>query len=66
MLADGGGTTPLFEVIPPLEPGAVLDTAVALGRAHCKAVIVPDSVQTGRQSKFVRDGMSFKFMQTLR
>ncbi|MBW4708618.1 hypothetical protein KX928_12570 [Roseobacter sp. YSTF-M11] len=66
VLADGAGTTPLFEVIPPLEPGAVIDAAVTLGRAHCKAVIVPDSVQTGRQSKFLRDGMSFKFMQTLR
>lgn len=66
VLANGAGETPLFEVMPPLRPGVELDGAVELRRAHCKAVIVPDSTQTGRQTRFMRDGMSFKFQQTLR
>lgn len=66
VVADGAGETPFFEVIPPLEPGAVAETPVQLVGAHCKAIIVPGSTQTGRQSKFMRDGMSFKFIQTLR
>lgn len=66
VVADGSGETALFEVQPPVEPGAALDTDVVLSRAHCKAIIVPDSVQTGRQGKFIREDMSFRFMQTLR
>lgn len=64
--ADGSGVTLPFEVNPPLEPGAAIDTTVELTRAHCKAIIVPETTQTGRQQKFMRDGMSFKFQQTLR
>ncbi|WP_436399303.1 hypothetical protein [Roseobacter sp. S98] len=66
VVADGAGDTALFEVNPPLEPGAATGTAVELVRAHCKAVIVPGSVQPGRQAKFMRDGVSFRFQQTLR
>lgn len=64
--ADGSGVTPVFEVLPHIAPSAQVDAAVTLARPHCKAIIVPESTQTGRQSRFMRDGMSFRFLQTLR
>ena len=60
------GVTPEFEVVPHIEPGAVTGAAVQLGRPACKAIIVPDSVQQGRTTRFITEGMSFSFIQTLR
>lgn len=64
--ANASGIAELFEVRPHIRPGAVVNAAVTLIEAACKAVIIPDSVEPGRTSRFVSDGMSFSFMQTLR
>ena len=61
-----GGITPTFEVTPPLRAGAAVGAAVTLIKAACKAVILPNSIDTGTTSKTVNDGMAFKFSQTLR
>lgn len=62
----GAGTTGTFEVMPPIQPGAAVDTPVQLARPACKAIIVPGSVQPGKTNRFIHEGMSFGFMQTLR
>lgn len=64
--ANGSGITSSFEVMPHIEPGAAFDTPVQLVRSACKAIILPDSVQPGRTNRFIHEGMSFSFMQTLR
>jgi hypothetical protein len=61
-----GGITPTFEITPPLRDGAVVGAAVTLLKASCKAVIVPNSIDTGNSAKSVTDGMVFKFQQSLR
>ena len=61
-----GGITPTFEITPPLRAGAAVGAAVTLLKASCKAVIIPNSIDTGTTSKTVNDGMAFKFSQTLR
>lgn len=60
------GITAQVEVMPPLQPGAAIDMPVTVSRPSCKAKIIPGSVQTGRQDRFMRDGVSFRFVQTLR
>ena len=60
------GVTQNFEVLPPLQPGAVLLEPVQLVRPFCKAIIIPGSVQSGRTTRFITEGMSFRFIQTLR
>ena len=60
------GVTQNFEVLPPLQPGAALTAPVQLIRPFCKAVIIPGSVQPGRTTRFITEGMSFRFIQTLR
>lgn len=64
--ADALGVTPLFEVVPHIRPGATMGAAVVLGRPYCKARLVPDSVQPGRTRKTFTEGISFRFVQTLR
>ena len=66
VIANGFGETALFEVIPNIRSGASANTAVSLAKPHCKALIVPGAVQPGRQTRFMTDGMSFQFQQTLR
>lgn len=60
------GDTFSFEVRPALQPGATAGSPVSFFKPAFKAVIVPGSVQPGRSSRFVTDGMSFQFQQTLR
>lgn len=62
----GSGVTPVFQVQPHIQPGATVDTAVQLIRPACKAIILPDGVQRGSTTRFIHEGMSFRFMQTLR
>ncbi|MBM1833767.1 hypothetical protein JQW92_16995 [Sulfitobacter pseudonitzschiae] len=64
--ANGSGATADFEVMPHIQPGAATNTSVELVRPSCKAIILPDSVQPGRTNRFIHEGMSFGFMQTLR
>ena len=63
--ADGSGETALFEVSPPIRPGAATDAAVGLVRPSCKAVIVPGRSE-GSGGRTFTDGVQFDFVQTLR
>lgn len=64
--ANSIGQTSLFEVRPHIRPGAVVNAAVKLIKPACKAMVIPDSVELGRSSRFVTEGLSFAFIQTLR
>lgn len=66
VIAASNGTIAAIEVRPHIRPGAVLDAPVTLLRPACKAIIIPDTVQAGRASRFITEGLSFEFMQTLR
>ncbi|WP_109464408.1 hypothetical protein [Albibacillus kandeliae] len=65
-VASGDGITPLFEVVPPLRPGAAVSAPVELLRPFCKAVIVPSSAQPFTARNVKKRGLSFEFVQTLR
>lgn len=65
--ADAAGLTPLFEVQPPIRPGAAVGAAITLKKPTCKAMIVPGSYQAGSmRSGLVTEGISFRVKQTLR
>lgn len=64
--ASGAGQTGWLEVVPPVRPGFVLNSAVSLRRPACKAIILPGSVQPGRRSHTITKGAAFKWRQTLR
>ncbi len=64
--ADGLGQTPLFEVNPPIRPGAAVDTAVRFDRPICKAIMVPGSLDLGSRGRVIAGGFSFTWQQTLR
>ncbi|CUH67966.1 hypothetical protein TG4357_03312 [Thalassovita gelatinovora] len=66
VISSGGGVTPVFEVTPPIRPGATVGTGVSLIRPSCKALMIPDSVTPGTNARSFNDGMSFRFRQTLR
>lgn len=66
VVASGAGTTPEFEVTPPIRPGATVDAVVTLIRAACAAKLVVGSVQKGNSRATITDGMMFEFVQTLR
>jgi hypothetical protein len=63
--AAGTGITPNIEVTPPIRAGAAVGATVTLIKAACKAVIVPNSIDTGTTARSMNDGMSFKFQQSL-
>jgi hypothetical protein len=65
-IADRTGTTPAFEVVPPLRPGAAVGAQVALIDPMLKAVVDPGSVREGREIRNKREGISFGWIQTLR
>jgi len=65
-VAAGTGTTPVFEVVPPLRPGAAVGAQVALIDPVLKAVIEPGSVREGRAVRNKIEGISFGWIQTLR
>jgi len=62
----GLGRTDTFEVVPPLRSGAVTTTQVKLIDPTLKAIIEPGSVNEGREIGMHREGISFRWMQTLR
>lgn len=62
--ANGSGVTAEFEVVPPLQPGATANTAVALNRAPCEAVIEPRSLQLSRFNA-ERSRVAFRTVQVL-
>ena len=64
--ADAAGLTGMVEVVPPIRPGAAVNSAVTLVAPACKAVVVSGSYQPGRQRGSLVEGVSFQFIQTLR
>lgn len=64
--ASGAGETPLFEVVPEIRPGATIGSAVQLKKAHCKAVVIPGSVEEALRRNTLSEGMAFDWVQTLR
>lgn len=64
--ANSGGITGLIEVIPHIRPTAAIGADVTLHQPVCKAVMLPDTVNTGAKSGNLTRGVSFKFRQTLR
>lgn len=66
VVANGAGQTPLFEVIPPIRPGAAAAAPVTLKKAFCKAVMIPGSAppSIGRSTLF--EGLGFDWVQSLR
>lgn len=65
-VADGTGLTPSFEVVPPIRSGASVGAAVTLQAPSFKAVIEPDSVNTGTYGLVSVNGVQLSFRQTLR
>ncbi|KDB05348.1 hypothetical protein U879_02020 [Defluviimonas sp. 20V17] len=66
VMADGTGTTPAFQVLPAIRPGAVTGTAVTLIRPFCKVELIAGSVADPEVHHTVARGGSLKFQQTLR
>lgn len=64
-VASGVGVTPVFEVLPFLQPGVTVGTAVTLIKAACKAVMIPGSVDYGTTFHGHTEGSAFDFQQTL-
>lgn len=66
VVANAGGSTALFEVVPHIRPGAEVGAAVSLVKASCKAMLVPDSMSPGSNRARINEGTKFQFRQTLR
>lgn len=64
--AGGTGLSPIMEVTPMIRAGAVVGAAVMLVKASCKAIVVPNSIDTGITLKTITNGASFRFQQTLK
>lgn len=64
--ANAAGIIPNMEVVPPIRPGAAIGAAVTLIRPACKAIIIPETLQPGTTRATLTDGVTFKFIQTLR
>lgn len=66
VVANGSGQTPLFEVVPPIRPGAVAGAAVTLKKPFCKAVMVAGSASPSDGRSTLYEGLGFDWVQTLR
>lgn len=65
--ANGSGVTGQFEVVPPIRPGAAVDTGVQFNRPRLKAVMVPGSLSVvSHPKRGYAEGASFSWRQTLR
>jgi hypothetical protein len=64
--ANASGQTPLFQVNPPLRPGAMAGTPVRLVMPHCKARLVPGESSTGSRQNTIIPGAALSWRQTLR
>ncbi len=63
VVANAGGETTAFEVVPHVMPGAAPGDAVTLLRPYCLARIVPGSLNPGRTKGVHVTDMSFDFVQ---
>lgn len=66
VVANGSGETALFEVVPPIRPGAVTGAAVTLKKPYCKAVMVAGSAMPSSGRSTLYDGLGFDWVQSLR
>lgn len=64
--ANSSGATGNIEIVPPMRTLPAVGSAVALGAARCRAVIVPGSLRIGTANAAITDGISFDWTQTLR
>lgn len=64
--ANSSGATGNIEIVPPMRTLPAVGSAVALGAARCRAVIVPGSLRIGTANAAITDGISFDWIQTLR
>ncbi|MEL7098293.1 MAG: hypothetical protein AAGM84_05635 [Pseudomonadota bacterium] len=64
--ADGAGLTPFIELTPPPPIGPQVDDPVSLIKPSCKAVIVPGTMTPATKDRWLAQGASFEFIQTLR
>jgi hypothetical protein len=65
-VAGATGVTGQIEVTPNIRAGASTGAAVTLFRPSCKALLVPGSVVMGAAHDLFTEGLTFKFIQTLR
>ena len=63
---NSSGVTGNIEIVPPMRTLPAAGTAVAVGTARCRAVIVPGSLRIGAASAAITEGISFDWIQTLR
>lgn len=63
--AGANGITPVFEVEPPLRPGAAIDAPVTLFKPVFKAMIDPGSVQQGNATGRLVQGIAFNALQVM-
>jgi hypothetical protein len=64
--ADATGTTGWIAVVPALAAGVAIGAAVTIERPAFKALVVPGSVQAGRRTRGLHEGIGFAFIQTMR
>lgn len=65
VVANGAGQTPLFEVVPPIRPGAAASAAVTLKKPACKAKMIAGSVSELEGRSTYQEGLGFDWVQTL-
>lgn len=66
-MANSSGVTGQFEVVPPIRPGAAVDTGVQFNRPRLKAVMVPGSLSISEMPRRgYASGATFAWRQTLR
>ncbi len=65
VLANGAGTTPVFEVSTLIRPGAQVGAAIQLVRPSIPCRRVPGSVVTGSTRQAITEGFTFRFKQSL-
>ena len=63
---NGSGVTGNIEIVPPLRTLPAVGTAVAIGGAKCRAVMVPGSARVGSSNIVATMGVQFDWIQTLR
>mgnify|MGYP000868745791 CR=1 FL=1 len=66
VVANGSGQTALFEVVPPIRPGAAAAAAVTLKKPYCKAVMVAGSSSPSEGRSTLYEGLGFDWVQSLR
>ena len=64
--ANGSGVTGNIEIVPPLRAAPAVGTAATVGRATCRAVMVPGASRVGVSNIVASTGVVIDWVQTLR